>query len=127
MLRALQSCGYDGWISIEMKATDGEAIEDGACTTECEHTQASGNATVAYGTGILESAEGADGQVGTHADNDWRLSTRQAAITAGGIDPQADNCGSTETNIACGNVTNDGDGAIRTLSYSIGAYERDNQ
>lgn len=47
-----------------------------------------------------------------------------AIIRNGGKDTSASTCGATGTS-SCGGVTTDRDGNLRTVPYSIGAYERD--
>lgn len=61
----------------------------------------------------------------TMEDNDWRLLTDDPAITQGGKDSSASDCGTNEAPRACGPVHVDADGVARTLPYSIGAYEKD--
>jgi hypothetical protein len=58
------------------------------------------------------------------AGNDFHLTgSTPASITDGGRNTATSICG-TNSNGTCGAVTTDGDGAPRTVPYSIGAYER---
>lgn len=65
---------------------------------------------------------------GTNSTNlvyDYHLTNvTPAAIRSGGKDASQSTCGSAGSS-ACGNISADRDGTVRTLPYSIGAYEKD--
>jgi hypothetical protein len=83
---------------------------------------------------VLVSPGGADGDLETLADNDWRLrDDAPASLRSGGKDASKSTCGTTGLENACatggaetcGGVTTDFAGVPRTAPFSIGAFEND--
>ncbi len=97
---------------------------DGETGSACETSRIEANLVFTLDQ-LFVDPDGADDDLGTAGDNDWRLLTSDPAVTQGGHDTSASDCGPCGATTSCGAVGEDVQGTPRTPPPSIGAFEKD--